>query len=166
MFSPLRIIVPWLIDVLVVKDPEQIKKIEASGDVDRLNVCGTSALPWWVRFFFQATKFHDNERNLWFCPFESAKNPTYPPRRAYMEGKVQEGYQPEDVRQIADLLTSNADDADLAHAMVQIVNRRFLGDEIPRHVSQAANNTLQKFTEAIIPGRYRRATRSRNEILG
>src|SRR5262249_53694965 len=136
-----------------------------SGDVDRLNVNGTARLPWWVRFFFRATKFHDDERELWFCPFESANNPTYRPRRAYLEQKVAEGYRREDVSRIADLLTSDSDDQTLAHAMVQVVNRRFLNEEIPRHVSQAAKNTLQNFAEAILPGKYGRARRSRKEIL-
>src|SRR5262245_51215967 len=122
LFNPLRIIIPGFMDVVVVSDPEQIKQIEASGDVDRLNVNGTARLPWWVRFFFRATKFHDDERELWFCPFESANNPTYRPRRAYLEQKVAEGYSREDVSRIADLLTSDSDDQTLAHAMVQVVN--------------------------------------------
>src|SRR5947199_9528928 len=110
LFSPLRVKIPFLLDMVVVSDPEHIKKIEASGDVDRLHVYETAALPWWVRFFFRATKFHDDERDLWFCPFESASNATYVPRRTYLEGQVSTGYRPEDVQHIADLLNANTDD--------------------------------------------------------
>src|SRR5438445_11714240 len=145
LFSPRRIRIPWLMDLVVVSDAEQIKKIEASGDVDRLHVVETAALPWWVRFFFRATKFHDDERDLWFCPFESASNATYVPRRTYLEGQVATGYSPEDVKHIADLLNADTDDETLAHAMVQVVNRRFLGKEIPRPITKAAKYTLQNF---------------------
>jgi hypothetical protein len=164
-FSPLRIKIPWLLDMVVVSDPEQIKKIEASGDVDRLHVNGTAALPWWIRFFFRATKFYDDERDQWFCPFESASDPTYKPRRAYLEGKVASGYSQEDIHQIADLLLANVDDESLGHAMVQVVNRRFFGKEIPLPVTRAAKNTLQNFSEAVFPWKYRRARQSRKEIL-
>jgi hypothetical protein len=165
LFNPLRITIPWFMDVVIVSDPDQIKRIEASGDVDRLHVYDTAALPWWVRYFFSATKFHDDRRDLWFCPFESTANPTYPPRRAYLEGKVGEGYTREDVLRIAALLTGNADDETLAHEMVQVVNRRFLGKEIPRSITKAAKYTLQDFIEAIFPWKYRRARKSREKIL-
>jgi hypothetical protein len=49
--------------------------------------------------------------------------------------------------------------------MVQVVNRRFVNEEIPEHVSQAAKNTLQNFSEALSPWKYRRARQSRREIL-
>src|SRR5262249_46236602 len=136
-----------------------------SGDVDRLHAYPTASLPWWVRYFFRATKFHDDERDLWFCPFESATNPTYHPRRTYLEGKVAAGNSPEDVRRIAELLNANADDATLAQEMVQVVNRRFFGKEIPRPVTKAAKYTLQDFSEAIFPWKYRRARQSRKQIL-
>jgi len=106
-----------------------------------------------------------HRRDQWFCPFESASNPTYQPRRAYLEGKVAEGYRPEDVQHIADLLTARADNETLAHAMVQVVNQRFVGTEIPLPVTRAARNTLQKFSEALFPWKYRRARRSRETML-
>jgi hypothetical protein len=165
LFSPLRIRIPFLLDVLVVSDPEQIRRIEASGDVDRLHTHDTASLPWWVRYFFRATKFHDDTRDLWFCPFESNSNPTYRPRRAYLEEKVAAGYSPEDVKTIAGLLNTNAGDEALAHAMVQVVNRRFFGQEIPLAVTRDAKNTLQNFGEALFPWRYRRARASRERIL-
>lgn len=165
LFSPLRIKIPFLFDILLVSDPDQIKRIEASGDVDRLHAYDTAALPWWVRYYFRATKFHDDERDLWFCPFESKSNPTYHPRRAYLEERVAIGYSAEDVQTIARLLRENADDETLAHAMVQVVNRRFFGKDIPRPMTRAAKNTLQKFSEAVFPWRYARARESRKEIL-
>src|SRR5262249_27388757 len=87
------------------------------------------------------------------------------PRRAYLEGQVAAGYSKEDVRGIARLLIDDADDETLAHAMVQVVNRRFFGKEIPRPVTRAAKYTLQNFSEAIFPWKYRRARRSRKQIL-
>ena len=165
LFSPLRIRIPFLLDVLIVSDPDHIQRIEASGDVDRLHARDTASLPWWVRYFFRATKFHDDTRDLWFCPFESSSNPTYLPRRAYLEQKVAAGYSPEDVRNIAGLLDANADDETLAHAMVQVVNRRFFGREVPLAVTRDAKNTLQNFSEALFPWKYKRARASRERIL-
>jgi hypothetical protein len=165
LVSPLRIRIPWLLDLVVVSDPEQIKRIETSGDVDRLHAYETAALPWWVRFFFSATKFHDDERDLWFCPFESASNATYVPRRTFLEGQVSTGYSTADVQHIADLLNANTDDETLAYAMVQVVNRRFFGKDIPRPLTRAAKNTLQNFSEAIFPWKYHRARQSRKAIL-
>jgi hypothetical protein len=165
LLSPLRIKIPFLVDLIVVSDPDQIRKIEATGDVDRLHTFPTASLPWWVRFFFRATKFHDDKRDLWFCPFESASNPTYPGRRAYLEEKVATGYSAEDVRKIADLLTTGADDETLSQAMVQVVNGRFFGREIPPPITAAAKNTLQKLSEAIFPWKYKRAIQSREQIL-
>jgi hypothetical protein len=162
---PLRIRVPFLMDLVVVSDPGQIKQIDESGDVDRLHAFPSRSLPLWVRFFFRATKFHDDRRDLWFCPFESSSNPTYPGRRAYLEKKVAEGYTPEDVGRIADLLTSGADDAALSQAMVQVVNRRFFGREIPPEITAAAKETLQTLPEALAPWKYARALRSREAIL-
>jgi hypothetical protein len=165
LLSPLRIRIPFLMDLVVVSRPDQIRIVEASGDVDRLHVFETATLPWWVRFFFRATKFHDHRRDLWFTPFESASNPTYPGRRAYLEEKVAAGYSAEDVQKIADLLTSNVDDDILAQEMVQVVNRRFFNKEIPPPVTRAAKNTLQKLSEAIFPWKYKRAIQSREQIL-
>jgi hypothetical protein len=165
LLSPLRIKIPFLMDLVIVSDPDQIRRIEASGDVDRLHTYRTADLPWWVRTFFRSTKFHDDKRDLWFCPFEPASNPTYRSRRAYLEQKVAEGYSPGEVQKMADLLMSNADEEALAYAMVQIINRRFLGREIPDPVCRAAKNTLQNLGEALVPGRYGRARRSREQIL-
>ena len=110
-FYPLRIYIPYVIDVIMVSDPEHIKRIEASGDVDRLHTYSSRALPWWVRFYFRATKFYDEERDLWFLPLESTSDPSYAGRRAYFEDKVSTGYTQEDVDRIARLLRANADAA-------------------------------------------------------
>ncbi|GAP94259.1 hypothetical protein [Leptolyngbya sp. NIES-2104] len=164
-FKPLRVNIPALIDIVMISDPEQIKNIEASGDVDRLHAYETKDLPWWVRFFFKASKFHDVDRDLWFCPFESTSNPTYSPRRAYLEAKSAEGYSQEDIQQIAELLRTNADDDTLAHAMVQVVNRRFFGEEVPNSITQAAKHTVQKLGETIFPWKYQRGRKSQQQIM-
>ena len=165
VLKPVRINIPFLIDVILVSEPEQIKKIETSGDVDRLHAYETKSLPWWVKFYFRATKFHDDERDLWFCPLESASNPTYRPRRAYLEEKVAENYSQEDVKKIAELLKTNASDEVLTHEMVQVVNRRFFGEEIPLSITKASNDTLNNFIDAIFPWKYKRAREAQKEIM-
>lgn len=115
--------------------------------------------------FFPATKFHDVERDLWFCPFESASNPSYKPRRTYLEEKVATSYSQEDVKRIAELLNTNADEEVLAHEMVQVVNKRFFGKEIPLPITKAAKYTLQNFSEAIFPWKYIRGRKSRKEMM-
>jgi hypothetical protein len=117
-----RIRIPGLIDLITVSNLDQIKQIETSGEVDRLHAHSTVSLPGWVKFYFKATQFHDADRDLWFCPFESKSNPTYQPRRAYLEEKAAIGYRPEDAQQIAHLLKTNADDQTLTHAMIQRVS--------------------------------------------
>ena len=163
---PLRLRIPFLIDLVLVSDPEQIVRIERSGDVDRLHRFDTRALPWWVRAFFRATKFHDDTRDLWFCPMEPASAPSYPHRRAWLAEKAGEGYRPEDVQRIASLLEAEASDDALAHAMVQVVNRRFFGSEVPAEVTEAAKHTLQGFGSALLPWKYRRGVESQARIMG
>jgi len=165
LFNPLRLKIPWLCDILFVSDPEHIRQIETSGEVDRLHRYDTADLPWWVSFFFKATKFHDDTRDLWFCPLESTANPSYPRRRAYLEAKVAHGYSAGDVRKIADLLRADASDDVLAHAMVQIVNHRFFAQEVPLSITRAAQYTLQNLGEAIWPWKYRRGKASQQQIM-
>ncbi len=164
-FHPLRIYIPYVIDVIMVSDPEHIKWIEASGDVDRLHAYSSGTLPWWVRFFFRATKFYDDERDLWFLPLESTSDPSYAGRRAYLEDKVSTGYTQEDVDCIARLLRANADEDVVAHEMVQVVNRRFFGEEIPPAITGAAKCTLRTFGEAALPWRYIAARRSQQRVM-
>jgi hypothetical protein len=164
-FKPLRIKIPFLIDVIIVSDPVQIRLIEKSGAVDRLHSYDTNSLPWWVKFYFSSTKFHDNQRDLWFCPFESTNNSTYYSRLAYLEEKVALGYQPEDVKQIAELLRTNASDEVLAQAMVQVVNRRFFDRDIPLEITREAKDTVQKLTEAILPWKYMRGKKAQQKIM-
>lgn len=161
--SPLRIKVPFL-DLIVVSDPEHIRKIETSGEVDRLHTYGTASIPWWLRVFFRATRFHDPERDLWFLALEPATNPEYRRRRAYLEAQVAKGYSESDVNNIAGLLNSNADDETLAHEIAQIVNRRFFGEEIPRPITRTAKHTLQNIRE-MLPWKYFRAIRSRRKTM-
>ncbi|MDZ7957491.1 MAG: hypothetical protein RMY34_06240 [Aulosira sp. DedQUE10] len=163
--KPLRIKIPLLLDVIIVSDPVQIRLIETSGDVDRLHTYDTASLPWWVKLYFSATKFHDSQRDLWFCPFESSDNPTYYPRRAYLEEKVAISYPQEDVKKIADLLRTNASDEVLADAMVQVVNRRFFDKDVPSEITHTAKYTVQKFTEAILPWKYIQGQKSQQKIM-
>ena len=163
--KPNRIKIPFLLDIVIVSEPEQIRKIETSGDVERLHSYETSSLPWWVKFYFSATKFHDADRDLWFCPFEPTSNPTYEPRRAYLQQQVDIGYGEEDVKKIASLLKEDADEEVLAQEMVQVVNRRFFGKEIPPSITQAAKNTLQKLSEALVPWKYTQGKKSQKQIM-
>ena len=165
IFNPLRITIPFVIDIIFVSDPSQIRQIEDSGEVDRLHYYETQSLPWWIQLYFSSTKFYDRDRDLWFLPFESGSNPTYIPRRAYLEEKVATGYSQEDVQKIARLLKSNASDESLAYAMVQIVNQRFLGVEIPAEIVTAAKYTVQKFSEAILPWKYLQGVESRQKVM-
>lgn len=164
LFRPLRIRIPYVIDVILISDPEHIKRIEASGDVDRLHKYDTAALPWWVRFYFRATRFHDDERDLWFLALEAASDPSYDKRHAYLREKVSTGYTKADVDRIARLLRANADEDVLAYELVQVVNRRFTGEEIPRSIAKEAKQTLQTFGEALLPWKYMRARRSQREV--
>lgn len=163
--APRRLRLPLVCDLVVVSDPEQIRSVERSGDVDRLHRYPTRELPWWVRSFFRATKFHDDERDLWFCPMEPVSEPGYAARRAYLEEKARLGYAPADVEAIADLLEAGAPDDTLAHAMVQVVNRRFFGREVPREVTEAAKHTLQDLAAALVPWRYRRGVEAQRRIM-
>lgn len=163
--QPRRIKIPFVLDLVTVNEPDQIKAIETSGSVDRLHTYDTASLPWWVKFYFQATKFHDAQRDLWFCPFESKTNPTYQPRRNYLEEKVATGYTHNDVQKIAQLLKNNADDETLAHEMVQIVNQRFFGKEIPLAITQKSKHTLQEISEAVQAQKYQRGKKSQQEIM-
>jgi len=163
--KPSRLTIPFVIDLVTVSDPEQIKHIETSGDVDRLHAYPTKDLPLWVQFYFQATKFHDKERDLWFCPFEPTFEPTYPQRRAYLEEKSAEGYSQTDVQRIADLLRTNATDDVLAYKMVQIVNQRFFGQAVPTEIAEAAKHTVQDFVGAIAPPNYAQGVKSQAQIM-
>lgn len=163
--APRRITIPRLVDVVFVSDAEQIRLVERSGDVDRLHRYETADLPWWIRSFFKATKFHDAERDLWFCPMEPTSNPTYRQRRAYLEEKTALGYSKADVHAVATLLESGASDEFLAREMVQIVNRRFFGGEVPLPIIHAAKFTLQNLGEALLPWKYRRGQASQRRIM-
>lgn len=165
MQKPRRITIPFLLDVVIVSEADHIRQIEKSGDVDRLHAYATDALPKWVQLYFRSTKFHDAERDLWFCPFEASFDPSYPKRRAYLEEKSAEGYSQADVDKIAHLLQTNADDDALAHEMVQIVNQRFFGHEIPAEMTEAAKHTVQQLTEAIIPLKYEQGVQAQTKIM-
>ncbi|NEP88596.1 MAG: hypothetical protein F6K18_18135 [Okeania sp. SIO2C2] len=164
-FNPFRVKIPFLLDIIIVSDSEQIKKIETSGDVDRLHAYDTASLPWWAKIYFRATRFHDNKRDLWFCALESTSNPSYQQRRAYLEEKVATGYSEADVKRIAELLNKNAEDEVLAYEMVQIVNHRFFEKEIPSTITKAAENTLQNIGEAILPWKYIAATKAHSQVI-
>ncbi len=163
--KPRRINIPFLLDLIIISEAELIKKIESSGDIDRLHSYNAESLPGWVKVYFRATKFYDDKRNLWFCPLEPTSNPTYQPRRNYLEEKVATSYSEEDVKKIAELLKTNADDEVLAHEMVQIVNQRFFDKEIPLEITKTAKHTVQSFSEALVPWKYSRGRKSQQQIM-
>ena len=167
LFLPLRIRLPFLVDLVILTQAEQIRAVEASGDVDRLHVSDTAELPWWARTFFRATRFHDSDSDSWFLAFEPTSHPDYKTRREYLEQQIATGYSAEDVSRIADLLQNNANDAALADAMVQIVLRRFMkqGEPVPQRVNQAAAQSLQSLGEAVVPGRYAKARSALHETM-
>ena len=165
VIRPLRLKIPFLVDVIYISDPQQIKKIETSGAVDRLHAYGTQSLPFWIKTFFRATRFCDSERDLWFLSLESDKNPEIAERRASLKAEIDKGYSPADVQTIADLLRRNADDQTLAHTITQIVNKRFFGQDVPRPITRAARYTLQRFGETVLPWKYFRARASQKKII-
>ena len=160
-----RITIPFLLDVVMVSEANHIRQIEKSGDVDRLHAYATDVLPRWVQIYFRSTKFHDDERDLWFCPFEASFDPSYPDRRAYLQAKSDEGYSRADVEKIAHLLQTNASDDAIAQAMVQIVNRRFFGHDVSPEICEAAKHTVQQMTEAIIPLKYEQGVQAQRKIM-
>jgi hypothetical protein len=164
LFNPLRIRIPFVLDLVLVSDPAHIKRIERSGDVDRLHRYDTGALPRWLRLYFKATRFYDVARDLWFLALESVANPTYEKRRVYLEAMAAQGYTEQDVKRIAELLQANVDDEVLGHEMVQVVNRRFIGEAIPQPITRAAKHTLQSFGEAVLPWKYGRAIKSQKQV--
>lgn len=163
--KPRRFNIPFLLDLVIVSDPEQIKKIEASGACDRVHAYETKALPWWVKLYFKSTKFHDDKRDLWFAPFETKSNPTYQKRRDYLQEKIATGYSKEDIKNIAELLEGDTSDETLAHAMVQVVNRRFFEQEIPQTMTKTAKYTVQSIGEAICPWKYIKGRQSQKQIM-
>jgi hypothetical protein len=165
LFRPARIKIPFLVDVIYISDPAHIKKIEASGAVDRLHTYGTKSLPFWIKTFFRATRFCDYERDLWFLSLESDQNPEIAKRRASLKTEIDKGYSPADVERIADLLKAKADDKTLAYAITQVVNRRFFGQDVPPQITSAAKHTLQKLGETILPWKYLRARACQKKIM-
>ncbi|MGK7929092.1 MAG: hypothetical protein AB4290_28295 [Spirulina sp.] len=163
--KPRRFNIPFLLDLVIVSDPEQIKKIETSGAVDRVHAYETTDLPWWVKLYFKSTKFHDDKRDLWFLPFEKVSNSTYQKRRDYLHEQVATGYSKEDIKNIAELLNQDTSDETLAHAMVQIVNHRFFEKEVPQNITKTSKDTVQSIGEAICPWKYIKGRQSQQKIM-
>ena len=69
------------------------------------------------------------------------------------------------MRRIVDLLTRGATDDELAHAMVQIVNRRFFGDDVPKEIVEASKHTVQDLPASLLPWKYRRGVASQERII-
>ena len=132
--------------------------------MDRLNAFGSESMPFWVRRFFEATRFYYPKRDLWFLLTGTGEH-GHQERRACLESKVDQWYTPQDVETIADLLEAKADDETLAHAMAQIVNRRFFGRDLPRSITRTANYTLQEFKEVRFPRKYLRARAAQKRIM-
>jgi hypothetical protein len=165
LLRPFRFKIPFLVDIVFISDPEQIRKIEASGAVDRLHAYGTKALPFWIKTFFSATRFCDYERDLWFLSLESDHKPEIAKRRASLKTEIDKGYSPTDVQSIADLIKAKADDETLAYAITQVVNRRFFDRDVPTQITRAAQHTLQRLGETILPWKYLRARASQKKIM-
>ncbi len=155
--NPRRIGLFSLFDVVVVSEPSQIRAIETSPDIDRLHALGTRALPFWVKWFFAATRFWDPKRDLWFLNLESASNDQVAPRRQYLIERIEGWYTPNDVWSIVELLHRNASDDELSWAIAQIVNRRFFEADIPPTICKAARRGLDDFFQVLIPWKYIRA---------
>lgn len=162
--TPFRINIPFVLDVIIVSNPEQIKQIEASIDVERLHTYPTSELPWWVKYYLSATRFHTPQNDNWFLPFESSTHHEYKKRRSQMDDQIARGYSPQDITKIADLLMSNADDSELSFYMVQLIAGRFSQTEIPLDICLAGRKTLQSIPEAINPIRYSQAKKAHSEL--
>ncbi|KAI9131315.1 hypothetical protein [Acaryochloris sp. CCMEE 5410] len=162
--NPSRINIPFVLDIIIVSNPEQIKRIESSSDVDRLHAYPTAELPWWVKYYLSATRFHTPQDDNWFLPFESSANREYQKRRSQMDDQIARGYRPQDITKIADLLVSNADDSDLSFHMAQLIAGRFSQAEIPLDICLAGRETLQRLPEAINPVRYAQAKKAHGKL--
>jgi hypothetical protein len=159
--APLRVRIPFVMDTVIVFAADHIRQIEASDDVGPMHALPTSTLPRWLMSTFPSTRYYDVDRDRWFCAFEPAMAPGCPERRSYQARQMASGYRPDDVVRLADLLSRDADDEELGHALVQIVVQRFVDGEIPRSVTdaaaRAATTTLEVFLQPWSRPRTRRA---------
>lgn len=67
---PIRIDLPipfFPVDVVLIKDPDQIRYITSVAD--RLDGVAFKHLQPWARTFFSTTRFHSGLDNSWFVPF-------------------------------------------------------------------------------------------------
>jgi hypothetical protein len=159
-----RIKIPFIVDIVIVSDADEIKKVDQSEDIDRLHYYDSKDLPWWAKLFFKATRYYDFERDLWFCPFAPKSDPGYKSQLNYLKDHVLKGYDKDDVSHITHLLKSNALDEDIRYAMVQVVNRRFFGKDIPKEIIHEAQFTFQSIGEMVNPFNYKRAVLAQQNI--
>ncbi|BBN08796.1 hypothetical protein MPTK1_4g14540 [Marchantia polymorpha subsp. ruderalis] len=158
--KPLRIDLPLPfipIDVVLVSDSTQIVSITGNPDVDRLHAQPTEKLPFWTRWYFSGTRFHNKSHDKWFLAFEpQSETVEYSERRKLIVDGLSTGFVDADVKAIADQISSNASEEAIAVTITQIVNGRFMGpgkDSIQlAHVQEARNLLQTSILDALVPG--------------
>ncbi|KAG6558085.1 hypothetical protein Mapa_000266 [Marchantia paleacea] len=159
--KPLRIDLPLPfipIDVVLVSDSAQIVSITGNPDVDRLHAQPTEKLPFWARWYFSATRFHNKRHDKWFLAFEpQSERVEYSERRKLIVDGLKTGFADADVKALADQISSNASEEAIAVTITQIVNGRFMArpgkDSIPlEHVQEARNLLQTSILDALVPG--------------
>lgn len=148
-----RTTIPCIIDRINVTDPELIRKITAHPDVDRIHGVPTTDKPWWIKAYFPTTRFLDRSDDM-FVPLTSTRDERYSGRRGYVEDKVKDGVSAEDVKKIAFLMHTKAPQEELERAVVNGVNRRFYGKDVPNEVVESAGKTCDKLVDAVTSGYF------------
>ncbi|CAM9265978.1 unnamed protein product [Pylaiella littoralis] len=143
-----RLNIPFVLDRINVTDPELIKKITVHSDIDRVHGVPTEDKPWWIKAYFPTTRFLDRDDEM-FVPLTSTRDPRYMKRRTYVTDRVEDGVDAEDVRKIAYLMHSGAPQDELERAVVNGVNRRFYGKDVPEDVVESAGKTADKLADAV-----------------
>ncbi|KAK9827964.1 hypothetical protein WJX81_002557 [Elliptochloris bilobata] len=165
---PIRINLPipgFPIDIVSVSEAEHIQVLKGIAACGRIHEVPSKDLPKWVQLYFSATRFWDKENDRWFVPFEG-ENDLYAARRGTIVSLLEKGYDNDDVTKVAQLARADASAEDLAYALEQVVNKRFVAaGEIPRNVTLAARSELTTMGQLIKPGAYKQAIKGTQEVL-
>ncbi|CAN0152582.1 unnamed protein product [Ectocarpus sp. 6 AP-2014] len=148
-----RVDIPFVIDRILVTDAELIRKIADHPDVDRVHGVPTKERPWWINAYFPATRFIDRQDEM-FVPLTSTSDPNYEHRRTYVEEMVKDGVAEEDVKKIAYLMHTGAPQDELERAVVNGVNRRFFGQDIPADIVEHSSKTANTIGDALSSGYF------------
>ncbi|CAM9334591.1 unnamed protein product [Ectocarpus sp. 12 AP-2014] len=89
-----------------------------------------------------------------FVPLTSASDPNYEHRRTYIEEMVKDGVAEEDVKKIAYLMHTGAPQDELERAVVNGVNRRFFGRDIPADIVEHSSKTANTIGDALSSGYF------------